>query len=106
MISLHPIDLDIVSPNALYASRSARRFACHRSLAGLRAAWSPMVLVPVALLVFGCYALLVLTGVGPDSWQVRQCANGDLRPRSCQAASLDQGDAARPAGFARAGSPS
>ena len=106
MISLHPIDLDIVSPNALYASRSARRFACHRGLARLRAAWSPMVLLPVALLVFGCYALLVLTGVGPDSWQVRQCANGDLQPRSCQAASLDAGDAAGPTGFGRAGSAS
>ena len=106
MISLHPIDLDIVSPNALYASRSARRFACSRGLARLRAAWSPMVLLPFALLVFGCYALLVLTGIGPDSWQVRQCANGDLQPRSCQAASLDTGDAARPAGFARAGSAS
>ncbi len=106
MISFHPIDLDIVSPNALYASRSARRFACHRSLARLRTAWSPMVLVPAVLLAFGCYALLVLTGVGPDSWQVRQCANGDLQPRSCQAAALDAGDAGRPAGFAHAGSAS
>ena len=106
MISLYPTDLDIVSPNALYASQSARRFACHRSLARVRNAWSPMVLLPVALLAFGCYALLVLTGVGPDSWQVRQCANGDLQPRSCQAASLDAGDAARPAGLARAGTSS
>lgn len=103
MISLHPTDLDVVSPNALYAAESARRFACHRGFARLRAAWSPTVLLPVALLAFGCYALLVLTGVGPDSWQVRQCANGDLQPRSCQAASLE---AERPAGFARAGTSS
>ncbi len=104
MVSLHPTDLDIVSPNAVFAAQSARRFACRRGLARLRPALSPNVVLPAALLIFGCYALLVLTGGGPDSWQVRQCANGDLQPRSCPSAIM--GSALEGAAAVRSGTSS
>ncbi len=84
MISLHPTDLDIASPNALYAARSARMFARRRSPA-LRDACSPKVVLPAALLIACCYALLVLTGVGPQSWQARLCHSGGPRPSACVA---------------------
>ena len=94
MISFHPTDLDIASPNALYAARSARLFARRRSLA-LRDACSPKVVLPAVLLIACCYALLVLTGVGPQSWQARLCNSGGPRPVACEmpAASRDLGSA-------------
>ncbi len=94
MISLHPTDLDVVSPNALYAARSARMFARRRSLA-LRDACSPKVVLPAALLIACCYALLVLTGVGPQSWEARLCDSGAARPTACQALPNAQGSASR-----------
>ncbi|RYB07614.1 hypothetical protein [Lichenibacterium ramalinae] len=95
MIRIHPTDLDVLSPNALYAARSARHHAARRGFALLREACAPGLVLPAALLAFGCYALLVLTGAGPDSWQVRLCANGNLDLRSCQAASPVVGPANR-----------
>ena len=101
MIRVHPTDLDALSPNALYAARSARRHATRRGLALLRDACAPGIVLPAALLAFGCYALLVLTGAGPDSWQVRLCANGNLDLRACQAVHPAAGPAALDAGSAR-----
>jgi hypothetical protein len=90
MISLHPTDLDIASPNALFAARSARLFARRRSPA-LREACSPRVILPAALLIACCYALLVLTGVGPQSWQARLCGDGGPRSSACQTLSAGHG---------------
>ncbi len=82
-MSLNPIDLDLVSPNALYAARSARLFARRRSSAFLDAC-SPRIVLPAAVLMACCYALLVLTGVGPQSWQARLCQAGGPRPATCE----------------------
>lgn len=86
MIRVHPTDLDALSPNALFVARALRRRSARRGLARLHEACAPGIVLPAALLAFGCYALLVLTGAGPDSWQVRLCANGALDLHSCQAA--------------------
>lgn len=89
MLSLQPTDLDIASPNALFAARSARLFARRRSPM-LRDVCSPRVVLPAALLIACCYALLVMTGVGPRSWQARLCGDGGPRPSACQASSVDR----------------
>jgi hypothetical protein len=86
MIALHPTDLDESSPNALYAAAVARRFAARQALAAASKVFSPAILLPAALLLFGCYALLTVTGVGPESWQARLCASGGPQPGACAAA--------------------
>lgn len=102
MIRVHPTDLDVPSPNALSVARSARRRSARRGVVALlREACAPGIVLPAALLAFGCYALLVLTGAGPDSWQVRLCANGNLDLRSCQAVRPAAARAAGDAGLPR-----
>lgn len=86
MIRVHPTDLDALSPNALFVARSIRRRSARRGVVRLLDACAPGIVLPAALIAFGCYALLVLTGAGPDSWQVRLCANGNLDLQSCQTA--------------------
>lgn len=93
MIALHPTDLDESSPNALYAAAVARRFATRQALAAVSRVLSPAILIPAALLLFGCYALLTVTGVGPESWQARLCSSGGPQPVAC--ATLAPGRAAQ-----------
>ncbi|GEP03919.1 hypothetical protein [Methylobacterium oxalidis] len=65
----------------------------------LRAAFSPMALLPAGLLLLGWLALVGWTGAGPAGWQSRVCAGLDLPPRSCGTV-RPADEAARPLGEA------
>ncbi|MER2268972.1 hypothetical protein [Methylobacterium oxalidis] len=103
---MHPTSRTIPNPPA-FDARSIARVAPQadgvairfRIPEPLRAALSPMALLPVGLLLLGWLALVGWTGAGPAGWQARVCAGLDLPPRSCGTVQPAD-EAARPLGEA------